>query len=95
MGAAAQFRMMGSAMILAISTSVFNTYARPQLESLVGVSDADILPRLLPTLPQELQNQVRYVLAEAYNRQTLVLCVSSAMQIPVTLFMWKKKQLTI
>lgn len=95
MGAGSQFRMMGGTMVLAISTSVFNTYARPQLQSLLGVTDTDALIGFLSTLPLELQEQVRYVLAEAYNRQVLVLCVSAALQIPASLLMWKKKQLVI
>ncbi|CAJ2502464.1 Uu.00g098580.m01.CDS01 [Anthostomella pinea] len=98
MGAGAQFRMMGSAVILAISTSVFNTYTRPILQKLLGVSDSDSLIQSgasLASLPQALQDQVRYTLGEGYNRQILVLCVSAALQIPFTLLMWKKKQLVI
>ncbi|KAI1773179.1 putative multidrug resistance protein fnx1 [Hypoxylon cercidicola] len=95
MGAGSQFRMMGGAMVLAISTSVFNTYARPQLQTLLGVSDTDTLISFLGTLPQALQEQVRYTLAEGYNRQVLVLCVSAALQIPASLLMWKKEQVVI
>ncbi|KAI0835899.1 putative multidrug resistance protein fnx1 [Hypoxylon sp. FL0890] len=95
MGAGSQFRMMGGTMVLAISTSVFNTYARPQLQSLLGVSDTDTLIQFLPTLPQQLQDQVRYVLAEGYNRQVLVLCVSAALQVPASVMMWKKEQLRV
>ncbi|KAI0011598.1 putative multidrug resistance protein fnx1 [Xylariaceae sp. FL0662B] len=95
MGAGSQFRMMGGAIVLAISTSVFNTYAKPQLETLLSISDTDALTTLLPALPQDLQEQVRYVLAEGYNRQILVLCVSAALQIPASLLMWKKKQLRV
>ncbi|XDG05322.1 hypothetical protein ABKA04_004937 [Annulohypoxylon sp. FPYF3050] len=95
MGAGSQFRMIGSSMILAISTSVFNTYARPELQKLLGMSDTDALSELLPTLTPALQEQVRLILAEGYNRQILVLCVSAAAQIPCTLLMWKKKQITL
>ncbi|KAI1760378.1 putative multidrug resistance protein fnx1 [Hypoxylon sp. FL1150] len=95
MGAASQFRMMGGTIVLAISTSVFNTYAQPQLQTLLGVSDTDTLISFLGTLPQDLRDQVRYLLAEAYNRQVLVLCVSAALQVPATLLMWKKKQVVI
>ncbi|XXH01648.1 hypothetical protein Hte_008008 [Hypoxylon texense] len=95
MGAGSQFRMMGGAMVLAISTSVFNTYARPILQTLLGVSDTDVLIQVLGTLPQALQEEVRYTLAEGYNRQVLVLCVSAALQVPASLLMWKKKQVVI
>ncbi|KAI1139297.1 putative multidrug resistance protein fnx1 [Hypoxylon sp. FL0543] len=95
MGAGSQFRMMGGSIVLAIATSVFNTFARPKLQTLLGTSDTDTLVTFLPTLSQELQEQVRYVLAEGYNRQALVLCVSAALQVPASLLMWKKKQLRI
>ncbi|KAI1503030.1 putative multidrug resistance protein fnx1 [Biscogniauxia marginata] len=96
MGAGAQFRMIGSSIVLAISTSVFNTYARPHLEALLGISDVDsLVGNSLTLLPQELQEEVRYTLSEGYNRQILVLCVSAALQIPASLLMWKKKQLVI
>ncbi|KAI1441286.1 putative multidrug resistance protein fnx1 [Annulohypoxylon stygium] len=95
MGAGSQFRMIGSSMILAISTSVFNTYARSELQKLLGMSDTEALSELLPTLAPALQEQVRLVLAEGYNRQILVLCVSAAAQIPCNLLMWKKKQITL
>ncbi|KAI1102716.1 putative multidrug resistance protein fnx1 [Jackrogersella minutella] len=94
MGAGAQFRMIGCAIILSIATSVFNGYARAQLQSILGDSDTNALTQL-GTLPQELQEQVRYALTEAYNRQDLVLCASAAMQIPASLLMWKKKQVLI
>lgn len=82
-------------MILAISTSVFNTYARSELQKLLGMSDTEALSELLPTLAPALQEQVRLVLAEGYNRQILVLCISAAAQIPCNLLMWKKKQITL
>ncbi|RYP52380.1 hypothetical protein DL768_002411 [Monosporascus sp. mg162] len=94
MGAGAQFRMIGSAMILAISTSVFNGYARPQLQALLGSSDTNALTQLT-SLPQALQEEVRYALSEAYNRQNIVLCASAAMQIPASLLMWKREQVVI
>lgn len=86
---------MGGAMVLAISTSVFNTYVQPRLESQLGISDADTLGQLLPSLPQALQEQARHTLAVGYSHQILVLAVSAGLQIPATLLMWKKKQLRI
>ncbi|KAI0473346.1 putative multidrug resistance protein fnx1 [Xylariaceae sp. FL0804] len=40
MGAGAQVRMMGSAIVLAISTSVFNSYTRPILDRLLNTSNS-------------------------------------------------------
>ncbi|KAI1137180.1 putative multidrug resistance protein fnx1 [Hypoxylon sp. FL0543] len=94
MGAGAQFRMIGCTMFLAIATSIFNSYARPRLQDITGSSDTNDLSQLA-LLPPEVQNQIRYALAEAYNRQNLVLCASAALQIPASLLMWKKKQVVI
>ncbi|OTA64073.1 putative multidrug resistance protein fnx1 [Hypoxylon sp. EC38] len=94
MGAGAQFRMIGSTMILAIATSVFNGYARSHLQAITGSSDTNALSQL-SLLHPDVQEQVRYALSEAYNRQNLVLCASAAMQIPASLLMWKKKQVVI
>ncbi|KAI3324202.1 putative multidrug resistance protein fnx1 [Xylariaceae sp. AK1471] len=95
LGAGSQFRFMGGVMVLAISTSVFNTYVRPQLQSELGISNADTLIQILPTLPLALQSEIRHTLAEGYSRQILVLAVSAALQVPATLLMWRKKQLRI
>ncbi|KAH9890146.1 putative multidrug resistance protein fnx1 [Xylariomycetidae sp. FL2044] len=92
MGAGSQLRMMGGAVALSISTAVFNTYAQGPLQDLLGSSDTDMLTQLLPKLSVALQEEVRRILAEGYNRQTLVLCVSAALQVPASLLMWKKKQ---
>jgi hypothetical protein len=100
MGAASQFRMMGSAIVVAISTSVFNSYVRPQLASLLGLSVSGMdslqsLSQYLGLLPVEVQENLRLTLAEGYNRQMLVLCVSAAAQIPAAFLMWKKEQIRV
>lgn len=83
---------MGGSVVLAIATSIFNSYVRPRVESQLGISDADILIQILPTLPKVLQEQARHILAEGYSRQILVLAVSAGLQIPATLLMWRKEQ---
>ncbi|KAK6210507.1 hypothetical protein LQW54_006115 [Pestalotiopsis sp. IQ-011] len=96
MGAGAQFRMIGSAMILAVSTSVFNSYARQHLQAYTGLSDIGAaIGASLASLSPEVQDEIRRVVSDAYNHQTLVLCASSVLQIPCSLMMWKKKQLVI
>jgi hypothetical protein len=81
-------------MVLAISTSVFNSFARPRLQEL-GAAGADSLVAVLATLPTVVQEQIRYTLAEGYSRQTLALCVSAALQVPASLLMWTKKPLVV
>ncbi|KAG6362567.1 hypothetical protein INS49_007659 [Diaporthe citri] len=94
LAAGSQFRFIGSSMILAISSSVFNSFARSRLRDL-GVGDPDTLAFILPTLPNAIQEQVRYTLAEGYSRQTLTLCISAALQVPASLLMWKKKPVVV
>ncbi|KAI1425930.1 putative multidrug resistance protein fnx1 [Xylaria sp. FL1777] len=95
LGAGSQFRFMGGAIVLAISTSIFNGYVRPRLASELGIPDADTLIQVLPTFPIELQEEARRILAGGYSHQILVLAVSAALQVPATLLMWQKTQLRI
>lgn len=45
MGTGNQFRMVGGAIVIAISTSVLNSYVKPQLASL-GFSGTNVLAEL-------------------------------------------------
>ncbi|KAJ4401503.1 hypothetical protein N0V82_010863, partial [Gnomoniopsis sp. IMI 355080] len=83
MGAANQFRVMGSAMGLAIATSVFNGYVLPRLKSL-GIKDPALyLANGYSQLaPDALKMEIRSILSEGYNRQMMVLAGLSASQIP-------------
>ncbi|KAI0010006.1 major facilitator superfamily MFS-1 [Xylariaceae sp. FL0662B] len=97
-GAGNQFRMMGGAIMIAISTSVFNSSVRPYLAELFGFADTNTLVTLgyeLGSLPLEMQNEIRVILAKGYNRQMLVLCASAAAQIPAALLLWKRNQILI
>ncbi|KAI0399317.1 putative multidrug resistance protein fnx1 [Xylaria palmicola] len=95
LGAGSQFRFMGGAVVLAVSTSVFNTYVRPRVESQLGISNPDALIQILPHLPLPFQEQARGILAAGYSHQIIVLAVSAALQIPATLLMWRRRQLRI
>ncbi|KAI0868252.1 putative multidrug resistance protein fnx1 [Hypoxylon argillaceum] len=92
LGAGSQFRFMGGAIVLAISTSIFNSYVRPRIESDLGISDPDAIVQILPSLSQALHEQTRKIFAVGYSHQILVLAVSAGLQIPATLLMWKKEQ---
>lgn len=90
--------MVGSAIVIAISTSILNSYIRPELSTLLGISSNDSLLALgqsLASLSDEVQTEVRHILAEGYNRQMLVLCASAAAQIPSGLLLWRKEQIMI
>ncbi|KAI0490482.1 putative multidrug resistance protein fnx1 [Xylaria cf. heliscus] len=94
-GAGSQFRFMGGSVILAIATSIFNSYVRPRFESQLSISNSDVLIQTLPSLPQALQEEARRTFADGYSRQILVLAVSAALQIPATSLIWRKTQLKI
>lgn len=89
---------MGSAIFLAIATSVFNEYTNPRLSGIADTSDSGALTSLgkyLVSLPPQTQEQIRLILAEGYNRQMLVLCGAAVAQVPVALLLWKKNQIKI
>lgn len=98
MGAGNQFQMMGGAIVLAIATSVFNGYIRSPVEDLLGTSGLGSLVNLgesLAEVPTPIQEQIRIILAEGYNRQMLVLCAAGVAQIPATLLLWKEEQIKV
>lgn len=89
-----QFRGMGSAIGLAIVTSVFNYHVGSQLSQL-GISDplTTVATQNRKPLPPALQDDIRSILSEGYNQQMLTLCAFGAAQVPVALLIWKRKQL--
>lgn len=98
MGAASQFRMIGAAATMAIATSVFNSHVKPEIAGLLGLAETSSILGLggfLDNLPPDVQEQLRLILAEGYNRQMIVLSVCSALQIPTTLLLWRKKQVVV
>lgn len=94
MGAANQFRTMGSAFGLAITTSIFNGYIRSRLASL-GLTDLSksLAPAQIAALPLDVQVTVRTILSEAYNHQMLALAVLAAAEVPAALLMWRRMQI--
>ncbi|PQE06763.1 MFS multidrug transporter protein [Rutstroemia sp. NJR-2017a BBW] len=93
MASANQFRAMGSAIGLAIATSVFNGYTLSHFADLgITVSMTDLITGQ-QSLPESVREDTRRILSEGYNRQMLVLCVVSAAQIPTAMLMWKRKQI--
>ncbi|KAI2618109.1 putative multidrug resistance protein fnx1 [Hypoxylon sp. NC1633] len=98
MAAGSQFQVLGSVILLAVATSVFNNYTRPRLSSLVGASGSESLFSLgeaLKTVSDKARDEIRLTLAEGYNRQSLVLCGASGAQLLATPLLWKRKQTTV
>ncbi|OTA80297.1 hypothetical protein M434DRAFT_38029 [Hypoxylon sp. CO27-5] len=98
LGTASQSRAMGSAIMVAISTSIFNDYVLSELSAL-GISDPSSLIETQNMTgigaSSELQDETKRILSEGYNRQMLVLCACGAAQAVVALLMWKKNQIRI
>ncbi|KAI0472610.1 putative efflux pump antibiotic resistance protein [Xylariaceae sp. FL0804] len=91
-----QFRFIGSAVGLALATTVFQRYLSVTFRQL-GIDPASGLGLAgsLVELEPSSQEVLRQALGRAYNRQMLVLCIFSAAQVPCSLLMWKKEQILV
>ncbi|GAW20659.1 hypothetical protein ANO14919_101670 [Xylariales sp. No.14919] len=87
LGAASQFRMMGSAITAAVVNSVYNGYTRPRLAHLSSLITKDAASSTA------IEHMTGLVYAGGFNRQMLVLAAFAAAQIPAALLLWKRPQL--
>ncbi|KAJ3580399.1 hypothetical protein NPX13_g165 [Xylaria arbuscula] len=83
LGAASQFRMMGSAITAAIANSVYNGYTKPRLVDLMTASSTSATTK----------DMMKLIYAGGFNQQMIVLAAFAAAQIPAALLLWKKPQL--
>jgi hypothetical protein len=99
MGAVSQLRVMGGAIVLAIATSVFNSYTRPRLAGFFESAQSSGNPissmQSLAQFSSEEQASIKAILANGYNLQMYVLCAFAAAQIPSALLLWRKKQILV
>lgn len=91
---------MGAAVGLAIVTSVFNSYIRSQFDRLGIASGAETaaLRSLVSggaSLSSSTRDDIREIVSEGYNRQMLILAAFGAVQIPLALMMWRRKQVVV
>ncbi|KAI1842149.1 hypothetical protein JX266_011682 [Neoarthrinium moseri] len=93
MGAANQFRAIGSTIMVAVTTALFNGFVFPQLSAL-GMSDPN---RVIETYSQneteispELWEEARHILSQGYSRQMYALVACGAAQAAAALLLWKK-----
>lgn len=95
MGAVTQLRVMGGAIVLAIATSVFNSYCTPQLAEYMSryniTRDAIYSAPGLALLSDKDQEMVKLILAQGFNRQMIVLSAFAAAQIPTSFLLWRKE----
>ncbi|KAI1087948.1 putative multidrug resistance protein fnx1 [Rostrohypoxylon terebratum] len=94
MGAITQVRSMGSAVGVAIGTSVFNGYISSPLEAL-GLVDplSGLATGDLSMLSATMQAEAREILSEGYNRQMLVALAFASAQVPAALLIWRREQI--
>ncbi|KAK8064291.1 hypothetical protein PG996_008943 [Apiospora saccharicola] len=98
MGAGNQFRIIGSAIVIAICTSVFNGNMRAKLSTVEPSSfDVNSVSDLggLASLPPNVQDTLKAWLSDSYNTQMFVLCGFAAAQVPAALALWKRNQITV
>jgi uncharacterized membrane protein YfcA len=99
MGAISQLRVMGGAIVLAIATSVFNSYTSPRLVEYLfryGMTTNSIYSAQgLAKLNAVDKEEVRTILAMGFNRQMIVLSAFAAAQIPAAALLWRKKQIVV
>lgn len=96
MGTGNQFRLVGSAVALAIATTVFRSCTSPTFNRLgIDLIQEVYLAQRIFTLMDSSREELRVSLALGYNRQSLVTCIFAAMQIPAALLTWKRYQVLI
>ncbi|KAK8134590.1 hypothetical protein PG984_006602, partial [Apiospora sp. TS-2023a] len=95
MGSANQFRAIGSTLLVAVTTALFNGFVFPRLSEL-GISDPN---RVIETyshggttgIPADIWSDARRVLSEGYNRQMYALVACGVAQAASALLLWEKR----
>ena len=98
MSAIVQMRTMGGLCGLAIVTTAMNSYVKAHLAQ--HLSSAEIGTLLesangLETLQPETVAVAKSIFAQGYDLQMRITVGFSAAQLPVTLMMWKTKQILV
>lgn len=96
MGSANQFRAIGSTLMVAVTTALFNGLVIPRLSEL-GISDPN---RVIETyshrgttrIPAGVWSDARRILSQGYNRQMYALVACGVAQAAVVaLLLWEKR----
>lgn len=96
MGSVAQYRILGSAIGLAIVTAAFNGLVRGKLEDILPSGQVDDLlrsPAAVKVFANDLQPMILAAFGEGYNLQLKILAGLAALQIPSALLIWKRQQI--
>ena len=98
MGSVSQFRIMGGVIGLAIVTAAYKSFVQSRLGQFLT---DDEISRLLQsaesikTFAPDVQDQIRKIFAGGYNLQFRILIAFASAQIPSSVLMWQKKQITV
>jgi hypothetical protein len=98
MGTTTQFRLMGGAIGLAITTSVLNGFIRSHLSKVLSIDDIVALLQTSQTLENFdpiVQAQIRQVFAAGYTLQIKIVIGFAAGQILASAIMWQKKNIIV
>lgn len=94
MGTANQFRAIGSTVLVAITTALFNGFVIPRLSGL-GISDPsqviESYNQAETEIPPEVWREARHILSEGYSRQMFALVACGAAQAAVALLLWTNR----
>ena len=93
-----QFRSLGGALAISLVTAVMNQSVRNTLLPLLGAHDMEMIflsPEALNTLQEPARIIAREVFWKGFNMQLRILLGFAVAQVPVTMLMWKKEQVTI
>lgn len=96
LGITNQFRAMGSALFIAIATSIFNGSVKSGLSKQLGIKDAGSFidnSHGVQGLPPEILDVAWGILVQGYNREMWLVCGVGAAQVLTGLLMWKKSQI--
>jgi hypothetical protein len=93
-----QFRMMGSAIGVAIAGSIVNSYTKSRLSNILSSSQFTLLLRDVSstsTLLELLQSEVRDTFGESYNTLNEVLLGLAIVQVILVGLLWRRPQLLL
>ncbi|ORY05713.1 major facilitator superfamily domain-containing protein [Clohesyomyces aquaticus] len=97
-GAVMQFRVFGSALDLAVASTVFNNYITSHLRGIVTEEQLHLLLRsteFVADLPQPMRLKVVGVLVRGYNARMRTMIGFSAAQFIAILMLWQRSQIYI
>ncbi|KAI8943272.1 hypothetical protein NX059_001292 [Plenodomus lindquistii] len=96
--AAVQVRVIGGALILALTTGVMNNNLEQSLVRIISIEDLGRIVRAVSTiqsLEEPLQTAVKDVFLNEYNTQLRILIGVAAAGVPVALMMWQREQVRV